>query len=531
MTFPLSSPLKLPTDTVTAASHDLLFNSLCYETDPTGLENMNGASVGQDMGMDMCEDINMPLDPDLNIDFEKISSQDNIEPMQNSSSFDSGYRNAFSESIAPLSLSMNAMAMSTVTASAFDNSDQIQQTHHESASPLIFPFEEPSEHQEETSVYGNPRDYAMDQRRTTANDFDTHMDPPVTSNASSYEGHFSLPLPLSREPEPTAEFARHNSVSLVGSRTHQSRNHNSAGVSAVDFVLPSVENLDPFGYNLSRGNSPILSDSHDRRCSGSSGNSLESLVEDIGCSGNKHSQQNLPVTQSSNINGAPPADPTDWRARLLYCERAVHKASLDASLVRLLEFPEGLDGRELAARRAANLRFDRIREQRLKDRNNEAAKRSRQRKVRRIEDAEHQIENLKLDRTYLLERVALLEKQLAAAVKTGVAASTAPSETSEAKPVQIPQGVHKPYKIRGGGRPDRLSRSGRPSKTQPRRTALERGLDRGGHVCRATRSRANYYTELRGDEDNEIDEEKHASDDDSNGSGKRRHIINVDTTA
>ncbi|CAK7270064.1 hypothetical protein SEPCBS57363_003912 [Sporothrix epigloea] len=484
---------------------------------------MNGASLGQDMGMDMCEDINMPLDPDLNINFENGLGQDHIEPMQNSSSLDSGYQNAFSTTIAPLSLSMNAMAMSTVTASAFDNIGQVQPTHYESASPTIFPFEEPSGLQEETFAYGNPRD---------AHVFDTYMDPPATSTASSYKGQYSLPPPMSREPEPTADFARKNSVSLVCSRTHQSQNHHNVGMSAVDFVLPSIENHDPFGYNLSRGNSPSLSASQDRRCSDSSGNSLESLMENIESSRSNPNQHNPPVAQSSNINGAPPADPTDWRARLYYCEKAVHKASLDASLVRLLEFPEGLDGHELAARRAANLRFDRIREQRLKDRNNEAAKRSRQRKVRRIEDAEQQIENLKLDRTYLLERVAILEKQLAAAVKTGVAAAgTASSEISEAKPVQIPQGVHKPYKLRGG-RPDRVSRSGQSSKSQPRRsTALERGLDRGGHVGRATRSRASHYTELRVDEDDESDEEKIASDDDSNGSGKLGHLINVDTTA
>ncbi len=122
-----------------------------------------------------------------------------------------------------------------------------------------------------------------------------------------------------------------------------------------------------------------------------------------------------PANPPAPENGPPPPDPSDWRARLRYCEQAPRKAALDAGLVRLLEFPEGLCARELEARRAANLRFDRVREQRLKDRNNEAAKRSRQRKVARIEAAERRIIALQRDRAALAGEVAVLRRRLAAA--------------------------------------------------------------------------------------------------------------------
>ena len=106
-------------------------------------------------------------------------------------------------------------------------------------------------------------------------------------------------------------------------------------------------------------------------------------------------------------------DPSDWRARLRFCEQAPNKALLEAGMVRLLEFSDAMDERELAERRAANLRFDKIREQRLKDRNNEAAKRSRQRKVARIEAAEQQIASLRRERAQLVSEVASLRRRLA----------------------------------------------------------------------------------------------------------------------
>ncbi|EFX05245.1 bzip transcription factor [Grosmannia clavigera kw1407] len=114
-----------------------------------------------------------------------------------------------------------------------------------------------------------------------------------------------------------------------------------------------------------------------------------------------------------NENGKPPTDLSDWRARLRYCEQARNKSALEACMVRLLEFPEGITEQEMAARRAANLRFDRIREQRLKDRNNEAAKRSRQRKVQRIEAAERRIAELVAERDDYSEQAVALKQEAA----------------------------------------------------------------------------------------------------------------------
>ncbi|OAA56951.1 bzip transcription factor [Niveomyces insectorum RCEF 264] len=118
------------------------------------------------------------------------------------------------------------------------------------------------------------------------------------------------------------------------------------------------------------------------------------------------------TTADGTTTAATTDDAADWRARLLFCEQAPCKAALPAHLVRLLDFPPGLDAAELAARRAANLRFDRVREQRLKDRNNEAAKRSRQRKVQRIAEAERQVALLVRERAVLAAEVTRLRSVL-----------------------------------------------------------------------------------------------------------------------
>ncbi|EPE03584.1 bzip transcription factor [Ophiostoma piceae UAMH 11346] len=129
--------------------------------------------------------------------------------------------------------------------------------------------------------------------------------------------------------------------------------------------------------------------------------------------GLRHEKSMPNLRSPSQAHSQTKIDPNDWRARLRYCEQAPNKSLLEAGMVRLLEFSDTMDERELAERRAANLRFDKIREQRLKDRNNEAAKRSRQRKVARIEAAEQQIASLRRERAQLVSEVASLRRRLA----------------------------------------------------------------------------------------------------------------------
>ena len=422
-------------------------------------------------------------------------------------------------------------------------------SRQEPVSPPMFLVSEPSMLLDDAALYGSIDDVST----------------PSASYPSLYQ--VPLPLPLSQEPATTGTRLRDNSPPLTRSRVWPlSRDAHNSGMFVADHVLPSVESHEShggFGLDYSHSNSNSNGHGHGRQCSDSSSNdspgmdliskSRESqqpqpdrdldldLDLDLPPRPPPHSTSNISV----NINGPPPTDLADWRARLRYCEQAVHKASLDASLVRLLEFPEGLDAHELEARRAANLRFDRVREQRLKDRNNEAAKRSRQRKVRRIEDAEQRIEALKQDRAYLSGRVAFLEQQLAAAA-SAAAASAAASTAAAAAAAQgtglssvsllerDSQTTHvkKTYKTCK----TRRGSSGRCRKPQERRVSLGRN--------RATRARgSNNNTSNTGfqyDDDNDDDDDDDgndgndgddseyvASDDDGKDGGYNRDTITV----
>ncbi|CAK7225032.1 hypothetical protein SCUCBS95973_005723 [Sporothrix curviconia] len=516
---PLSLPLNLPTETTTLESHDLFGDPLYYNAETSSLESIDCMSLGHGLDLDMAADLgttmntsmsmdldldlglDLGLDPDLNFATDVDLGQ--VMHLSGSPSLHSRFHSGPS---ALMAASTTTAAMPTAVcdnSNSHANANISQQQppcRHRSASPPTVLFNKPSMPPDSASPYGNPEDYAMNMKKTANNIVDAYMAPsplPPVTTASSFPGLFPLHLP--REPSPATIFVRNNSPPVIRSHGHQSRDSHTtdidsiANIAVLDSILPSVEAHDGFGPGyISRANSRDYS--HGRRCSGGSSSSLDSMVgeeEDRYFARNTKTRpqpllSSAPITpivhahphpHTSNVNGPPPADPSDWRARLRYCEQAVHKASLDASLVRLLQFPEGLDAHELEARRAANLRFDRVREQRLKDRNNEAAKRSRQRKVRRIEDAEQRIEALKQDRAYLSSRVAFLEKQLAAAtigVQTG--------QTSQNG--QNGQGVHKAYRVRGGA-------SSRCTKPQERRGSLGRGQTHGqthGHRGRGSGS-------------------------------------------
>ncbi|CAK7222506.1 hypothetical protein SBRCBS47491_004887 [Sporothrix bragantina] len=523
---PLSLPLDLPTETTAESHNDLFGDSLYYNTEYTNLESMDSMGLGHGLDSDMTAHMNMDLDLDLNLNLNTDVDLGQIMHMQDNNTLHTDYNEMSATTTAPMSLPTTTLASTTMTKTAFDkNIGQQPPIRHESASPPMFLFNEPNTRPSDTSPYGNPEDFAMNPKNTTGSIYDTCIAPLPRTTSSTYPGLFPLSLP--QEPTPTTIFVRNNSPPLTRSRAHQSRNsHTFADVTVLDTILPSVEGHDGFGLDYSRGNSNShshsYSQSHGRRCSGSSNNSLDSMVddEDMGIiDDNRRKQHQQPLTHPhNNINGPPPPDPSDWRARLRYCEQAVHKASLDASMVRLLDFPEGIDSYELEARRAANLRFDRVREQRLKDRNNEAAKRSRQRKVRRIEDAEQRIEALKQDRAYLSGRVAYLEKQLAA-VAIGAGSSAAAASVSTGPVQQKSQcSVNKAYKVRGGGASGRCN----SSKIQERRVSGGRAASHGpgSGSGRATRSRGNNNTGFQDDDDN---------DEEDGGDGNDAETRNGDT--
>ncbi|CAK7199718.1 hypothetical protein SEUCBS139899_002401 [Sporothrix eucalyptigena] len=399
--FPLTLPhnlaLDLPVETTTE-SHDLFRGPLYYQQETTSLEGVASMSLG--MSLDL--DVDMELGLGMNdVDLGRVMHMpDDINttcqglPMT-----------------IPLALPLTTMPTTTMAPTP-RNGQQL--FRNDSAPPSMFLFDESNTNQSKSSAYGDPENYSMGPKTVSSdgNAYDAHMIPAVAS--PSYHGFF---MPLPRDPTPVTSgpaasfstFGKDPSPPLARSRTCQTRGFHSVDQIVVDSIIPSIEGQDAFGHNHNHA----VNGYRQRR---GSSNSVESVDDDNGYESKPtaHHHETAGPNGTPNINGPPPPDPSDWRARLRYCEQAVHKASLDASLVRLLEFPEGLDACELEARRGANLRFDRVREQRLKDRNNEAAKRSRQRKVQRIEKAELQVEKMTKERETLAAEVADLKKQLAA---------------------------------------------------------------------------------------------------------------------
>lgn len=399
---PLTMPLALPTETA-AASHDVFGEHMYYSQDnSTGGNNNNSMDLNRHMDMaNMSMDLGLNTAMNTNMGMNMDVDMGALMHMTMPEDAHMGYSGFSYDQTSPC----NAHPASTSSTPA---------NTRQTTPPSMYLFNEPSMYLNSTaSPYGDPpTSYS-----SASYSFNTSMAP--TTLSSSYP---SLYPPIQATTTDTMEttitptvtampLLPSNNINNINDRPPLTRSrarhvrdaHSTHGVRSASDPIPSVE-----GRGRGHG--------HTR------GASFDSADEDY--YDESRDIDDMPQRIGPNINGPPPTDPADWRARLRYCEQATHKASLEASLVRLMEFPEGLDATELEARRAANLRFDRVREQRLKDRNNEAAKRSRQRKVARIEAAEQAIAALRRERAQLAGEVQQLRRQLAAAVSTSPVKTT-----------------------------------------------------------------------------------------------------------
>ncbi|KAL1889318.1 hypothetical protein Sste5346_008973 [Sporothrix stenoceras] len=509
LSMPLTMPLALPTDATTTTatqSHDVFGEHMYYgqESGSASNSNNNGnnshaevANMGMDPGLDSAMDMNLGME--LGMDMTLGMDMDDVDmgvimymsmPEDNHMTY-TGF--SYDQTS-----SCNAQASSSSHGSTATNANH--NSARQSTPPSMYLFNEPGMSLDNTtaSPYGDPLTGYSTSSTTGGFPFNTSSSMAPSTLSSSYPSIYPIPQAATAAMEPTGESTFTTSMSLPTTSTL-----NSIAMSSPPLTRSRARHGRTYSTRSASDPIPSTKGRGNGHCRHTRGVSFDSADDDYfedccDVDDNNNDTNDTPANQQHqlrpgpNINGPPPIDPSDWRARLRYCEQAKHKASLDASLVRLLELSEGLDDYELEARRAANLRFDRVREQRLKDRNNEAAKRSRQRKVARIEAAEQSIASLRRERAQLAGEVQQLRRQLAAATSPG----------RDAK-------VHK---------------GGRQSTTPQRRRSSEHSSGHSGHSGRLSNSpNGRGKHSRRNSDESAIDDEEDEDSEDEDHIDRPRH--------